>query len=487
MLLELALDADDATRLPRLPALTALKTGRMRTRRVRIAWHDSPDGALAQRGLALAEQLGTWRLERLHPAEASWPPGLPRIVLAEGRAPADICDPLPDPLPAVATFEGHGSTLALGSGGGPLSLTLVQGDLHSLSGRRPVCRVWLDGPDIAVQDLAGSLGRTLRLDVPRAGLAAEAMCAALGAALPPRREGAPELPPDPTVAGAFGHVVGHLTDVILHYAPAAATGENGTEPVHQMRVATRRLRSALKVFRQAVHGPAIDAADAGLKVLAGRLGPTRDWDVFVTETGAAAAAAFPKDARLQRLMSAAERRRRACHAELRTYLESAEFRCLGIELACLSGGQGWQAALDEAELAQLASPLGAFAAHMLHKRMKRLAKPDDNITGLEPASLHAIRLHAKRLRYAAEIFAPLYPGKPRQRFLRRLEALQSRLGVLNDGTVAEALLAQLAGKSGTMTFAAGMVVGFLGARADRARDKASRAWERFRKLPPFWE
>ena len=218
----------------------------------------------------------------------------------------------------------------------------------------------------------------------------------------------------------------------MHFAPTAASGREGPEPVHQMRVAVRRLRSAIKVFGRAVSSPAVDAADAGLKALAAKLAPTRDWDVFATETATSVAAAFPTEPRLKRLLAAVERRRRACHSELREFLASVEFRRLGIELACLAGVQDWPAIVDELGQAELVVALDDFAARVLDKRLKRLTQIDDELASLEPSALHAIRLRAKRLRYAAEIFAPLYPGKPTPRFIRRLGRLQDRLGTLND-------------------------------------------------------
>jgi CHAD domain-containing protein len=484
MQLELVLDPSDATRLSRLPWLKTLRAGRARSRTLHLVWHDSPDGALAAQGLALTEQRGLWRLERLFPDAELWPPGAPPTVLAEGRSPAGLHDPMPDPLPPVASFEGLSRTLTLS---GPLTLTELHGVVRSFAGSRDVCRIVLDGPDPVVQAVALRLTRDIRLEVPRASLAAEATSITRGLKPPARREGAPQLPDGLAIAGAFTYVVSHLTDVILHYAPSAATGEDGPEPVHQMRVATRRLRSALKVFREAVQCEAVTVADAGLKSLADRLGPTRDWDVFVTETGSMITTTFPDDARIQRLLAAAERRRRSCHAELRSFLESAEFRCLGIELACLAGGEAWQATLGDTEQAILATPLDEYAARVLSRRLRRLAKPGDDIDGLEPETLHGIRLHAKRMRYAAEIFAPIYPGKVTQRFIRRLSALQQRLGVLNDGVVAASLLTELVGKSSSHAFAAGMVVGFLGARSANVREKASKAWERFHKVAPFWE
>ncbi len=193
--------------------------------------------------------------------------------------------------------------------------------------------------------------------MPRASLAAEALAVTRGMPSPPRHEGPPNLPAGLSVAAAFAHVVGHLTDVILYFAPSAADGRDGPEPVHQMRVAVRRLRSAIKVFRRAVRCPAVDAADADLKALAARLGPTRDWDVFVTETGAEVGAASRPSGTLHRLLAAAERRRLACHAELRTYLHGAEFRRLGSNWRVLPAARRGRQRLARRRRPSLPSPL----------------------------------------------------------------------------------------------------------------------------------
>ena len=206
--------------------------------------------------------------------------------------------------------------------------------------------------------------------------------------------------------------------------------------------------------------------------------------MFATETAKSVDTAFPTEPRLKRLLAAVERRRRACHNELRAFLASVEFRRLGIELACLAGVQDWPAIVDESGQAELVVALDDFAARVLDKRLKRLTQIDDDLAGLEPHALHAIRLHAKRLRYAAEIFAPLYPGKPTHRFIRRLGRLQDRLGTLNDAAVAASLLGELSG--GSHAFAIGLVLGFVGAHSARTRKRIDQAWLRFHSLEPFW-
>jgi CHAD domain-containing protein len=108
------------------------------------------------------------------------------------------------------------------------------------------------------------------------------------------------------------------------------------------------------------------------------------------------------------------------------------------------------------------------------------------MAALEPETLHAIRLNAKRLRYAAEIFVPLYPAKATHRYLQRLNRLQDRLGKLNDAAVAAGLLAELAGSGGSQ-FASGLVLGFSGAHGSKTRDRLDDTWHKFRRQTPFWD
>jgi CHAD domain-containing protein len=125
-----------------------------------------------------------------------------------------------------------------------------------------------------------------------------------------------------------------------------------------------------------------------------------------------------------------------------------------------------------------------FAAGVLQTRWKKLSHAGKALDDLDDPVLHGVRLKAKRLRYAAEFFAPLFPEKPAVRFIRRLAALQERLGLFNDTTVAEALLRDLSGNPG---YSAGLVLGFTSARRARARPKIADAWARFRRGDPFWE
>ncbi len=468
---------DDAPRLARFRKLAALRSGRPRVRQMRTVWHDTPDAALAAQGLSLAERRHGWRLERSRPDGPGWPPGAPPPLVSDAPDRAT----LPQPLMPWAACEGRAAVHALADGA---SVTVLSGVLRAVASERDVCRVRLDGPEASVVPLALAIAAELRLSVPSCSLADEALSLARNAQPPPRRLGPPVLDPALAVGDAFAQVAGHLADVLLHFC--ALVTDAAPEPVHQARVAMRRLRSALSVFARATECPDVAAVAADLKALGGLLGPARDWDVFTAGAGEDLAAALPDDAPIARLRQAAERRRLAAYRDLRAHLEGPAHRLMGLRLAALSGGAGWRATV--ASEAELSAPLPGFARHVLSRRLKRMTDVGDDLAGLPDEQLHALRLDGKRLRYACEFFAPLFPGKAARRFLARLEELQERLGALNDGVVAASLMAELpAGNSAREhAYAVGAVRGYVAARGERARPKIAAAWSKLRKEQPFW-
>ncbi|HXT82304.1 MAG TPA: CHAD domain-containing protein [Acetobacteraceae bacterium] len=513
--LELALNVEDAGKPALLNGLLKGRVGRSRSQALHVVWHDSPERALAAEGMALSEQRGTWRLEKLSPDGAGWAPGAPPPILeAAGRQDA-LTRRLPDGLTPVAAFDGRQSLTTAATADGPVVVRLTRGSIRTVTAQHPAARLHIEGSDSAVRGLALTLASGMRLSLPTSTLAAEALAVADGKEPRPHRLGAAELPDGiaaeggDAIAQAFRHVLGHLVEVMLHHAAEALSGRNDIEAVHQMRVAVRRARSAIAVFRHALpEGPLTEATQT-LKTLARHLGPTRDWDVFVSETLPAIAGRFPDDARLGRLLAAAERRQRQCRSALHAYLGTSEFRIAMIGLGWFAASAAWHTtatgaapAAEAPTSAQDAAPgaepqpvppagaerppLEVFAEAALERRRKKLVSAGKSIRKLDLPSLHRLRLRTKRLRYAAEVLAGLYGGKAPRRFIHRLAVLQQRLGVLNDGKVAADLLAELGGDSGRHAYAVGLVMGFAAARAMQIRPKALDAWEKFRAAEPFW-
>jgi CHAD domain-containing protein len=466
-------------RLLRAPPLTARREGQVRTSAVRIVWHDTAGAELAAAGLSLAEQGECWQLARLRPNGAGdWHPATPAPVLDEVPEPSQLHRPLAGGLVPVAAFSGRQRVACLA---GPATLTVLEGHLRGVANDRPACRLLLSGPLPDMATLATELSECIDLSVPRAGLAAEAMSVASG--LPPvaRRSGAPRMPPGVAVDEALCIVVSHLADVILHWSRLAPAGET-PEPVHQMRVAVRRLRSAISVFRRAA-GPALDDLAGELKALAAVLGAARDWDVFAEGVGASVGQAFAGDKRVEGLLAAAARRRRDAYAALSATLAGRDFRKLALRLALLPSLRPW--ASDPSACDLLREPARPYASRVLDRRLKHVTASGDSLAMLPAEALHDVRKQVKRLRYAAEFFMPLFAEKPARRFLSRLEKLQQALGTMNDATVARQLMGQLGGGA-DRAFASGAVQGFVAAHSVRAGAEVEHVWAKFRRQAGFW-
>ena len=468
--LEFTLDADDVARLVHWPGMRP-----NRSFAVDMVWHDTPGGVLAGGELSLVSIGPVWRLAALRGNS----PGAIPSIRAEARQ-ADLLGlSLTEPLAPLIGFTGRRQPLrwSEADGGDAVSLGLLNGRLGA---RLEACRLTLDGPAHALPQLAIGLAAELGLRVPLAGLGALAVAAARGEAVTPRALGAPQVGEGLRVSESLAVIVGHLLDVMLHWAsvvPATRT----PEAVHQMRVATRRLRSALSVYKQVAACPEVAALSAPLKICAARLGTARDWDVFLDGLGAKLAASFPDDPRCSAMLKAAGKRRRAAYVDLRTFLAGPDFRTLTVALACAATLRPWDATAATEGLQQ---DTAAFAAGVLARRMKRVRQSGRGIGRLSVPALHELRKDCKRLRYAAEFFASLYSQKRTKRFLQRLSDLQEELGLLNDSAAVSGLMAQLGRLE--RSYAAGLVEGFSAAHAGPARARIEAAWKRFRGADLFW-
>jgi triphosphatase len=474
--LEFNLDPADAARLAKRPGFRA-----GRSFPIDLTWHDTADGVLASEGLALCASAAGWQLSRL---AADTPAGSP-TVLADARRPDLLNHDLPGPLVPLARLHGVRRTVRPGPGSDGL-----QGvELHLLDATMPghvhpgACRLTVVGPAALLTTLSVALAGDLGLRVPQASLAETVLAPALHAATrrqPVRPPGAPQVSQGQPVTDSLAMIAGRLLDVMLHWAALAPTART-PEAVHQMRVATRRLRSALSVFRTVAACPELAALAEPLKLCAAKLGAARDWDVFIEGIGGRLAAAFPDDRRCAAMLRGADRRRRAAYADLRTFISGPEFRTLSVALACTVALRPWDGAAPPEPLHQ---DTNLFAASVLARRLKQVNTAARGLRSLPTPALHELRKDCKKLRYAAEFFSSLFPQKSARRFLARLADLQEALGLLNDSAAVSGLMAQLGRVE--QGYAAGLVEGFSAAAAEPARTRIMAAWKRFREVDAFW-
>jgi CHAD domain-containing protein len=259
------------------------------------------------------------------------------------------------------------------------------------------------------------------------------------------------------------------------------------EGVHQLRVAMRRLRSVLKVFRPVTDAPQGRALDEALQGFLKLLGPARDWDVFLAGIGAEMADLLPDDRRMRALLRAAEAERQTAYKGLAEALDGPAWRALLLAGIAFVLRKPWRDGADPERLERLEAPPQDFAALVLGKRWRKLRKAGEDIEELEPEALHELRLDAKRLRYAAEVMAPIFPSKATRRFQRNLSALQEELGLSNDASVARGLVQHLdRDKDAGRAWAIGIVEGWCLARTTADREAILEIWDKLDTKESFW-
>lgn len=486
--LDFELPHDAAARLGRLPALARWRSGRTRGAPADRIWLDTADGRLAAAGLMVeAPARGPRRLLAcLPPPAGPWHPGQPPAILRtlEGQDPPE--ETQGDPIAPVAAFAGRQHAFRLALPEGPVEGLLLFGHLRSLAADLPAARLSLSGPLAAVRAAALAIAAEIPLLPPRASLAEEGRALAMGVPPRPHRLGAPDTSAAVTAEDAFAHALGHLLEVLRQQTARIRQGAP-PEPVHQSRVALRRLRSVFRVFRPLTDCAALRALDARLREVLAVLGPARDWDVFLGGIAAEVAAAFPEDRRIAALRRAAEAERKAAYAAVLEMLEAPAWRLLLIEAVGTLLARPWRDGAEPDRLAGLDAPVEAYGAAVLERRWHRLRRAGADFESLTAEELHELRLDGKRLRYAAEVFAPVFGMKAGRRFLRRVAALQDGLGLANDAAVARGLAQRLMrnGQAGR-AWAVGVVEGWCEARVAAMRGEARAAWDRLHGKDRFW-
>ncbi|WP_237217117.1 CHAD domain-containing protein, partial [Falsiroseomonas oryziterrae] len=179
--------------------------------------------------------------------------------------------------------------------------------------------------------------------------------------------------------------------------------------------------------------------------------------------------------------------RDAAYAALRPVLDGAAFRRLAWDAVALAETRPWRGEGGAETEERRAEPLPRFAATVLDRRWRRIAGAGAEIGDLPDDEFHALRIEAKRMRYAAELFAPLWGRRRAKRFLARLAEVQEAFGLANDAVVARALMARLNGRGSGLAWAAGVAEGWSLARARRVRRKAADAWEELLAGGIFWD
>ncbi|WP_240545142.1 CHAD domain-containing protein [Sinorhizobium fredii] len=233
-------------------------------------------------------------------------------------------------------------------------------------------------------------------------------------------------------ATAFAHIAAaclkqfRLNEMVLSWSRDA-------DALHQARVSLRRLRSLFSICKSLFADSRFDHLRDELRWLASALGNARNIDVMIKRAS---------DDNLSRRLQAA---RKDAYGAVEASLSSVRARSLMIDLAEWISIRDWRS--GETGAALLVRPSRKFASTVLDKLWKKVARGGRNLIDLDDETRHELRISAKKLRYAAEFFGPLYESKTeakrQKRFIIAMEGLQDQLGSLNDLATAPGMLAEL--------------------------------------------
>ena len=460
---EMKLDVEPGFRLPRLPGRP------LAPRQFLSVYHDTPDHRLARHGVTLR-----CRSEKgQHRWQVKLPRGVARLELEWPGSPSR----LPEGLERLLGVYTRGATL------GPVATlrTRRTGVLVSEHGK-PVAEVVLDS--VAVVDGRKVKRRFREAEIELVGRGDERVLERLAAVL--RENGATEsagtpkvfralgldvevdaTPPDPS-APPLERVLGMMRaqlGAIFAHDPGTRLGRD-SEELHQMRVAVRRLRAVLRAARPMFATKLIAALRAELKWLGTALGERRDLDVMRDYLRSEIAALDVADRGVARaLLRRLERAREQSRADVLAALESPRYLALLDRI---------EDTVAHPPVVDAGVPLADLAAREWRKLRKRMRALPEAPTDEE---LHALRVRAKRARYATELVAGEI-GHAAERFVDRLKKLQDVLGEHQDAVVAEARLRTLARETtGRRTgFVAGLLVERQHARRQAARAALAEIW-----------
>jgi CHAD domain-containing protein len=448
--------------LPHLPG------ERLPARELSSTYHDTPGLRLAAAGITLRHRVergsGAWQLKLPH--------GRDRLELEfEGGAravPAEVTALLTAhlrgarPVP-VARLRTHRAGVLVRAGGRALAEVVVD-SVAVFEGRRIARRfeeLEVELVDGTVSDLRGIVRRLRQAGAVEADLRPK-LFQALD--LPPP-EGDARPARDAPVSEHLGAALRAQYRAIVLHDPGTRLGQD-SEELHQMRVATRRMRAMLRAARPLLDSEWVRALRAELGWLGGALGPVRDLDVLVEHLRADAGALGGEDeGAFLTLILKLEAERAADRDALLAVLADPRYIALVERLD--ADTRASPAARSNRTLRDLA----AREFRRLRKAMRALGAdpPDDE--------LHAARIAVKRARYAAEL-AERSTGRGATAFIREAKVLQDVLGDHQDAAVAEARIRALVGARApaVQAIAAGRVIERQHERRRAARAAYPKAW-----------
>lgn len=438
--LKLEIEAKHADKLRALPMLA----GTPRVERLTSTYFDTPKGKLRRNGWVLrVRRHGDAWIQTVKNA------GDGAGLFAREEWEADVAGPEPD-LRAIAASplkelikphqfrhlvpifrtEVERTSWQLRSRGAVIELSLDEGEIHAGDESAHLGELELELKEGGATALV-SMARRLARHVPaRLGMQSKSergFALARGKRISAAKATPVSLRADASIATGLGAIV---SACLKHYRlnEPLLVKERDSEALHQLRVAVRRLRTALWLFKPVAKDEEFAGFSDQLRIFTRELGAARNIDVIL----ATLAEQDPVRGQL-------EKDRDLLYGRIIRKFGGRKLRNLGLELLAWAHFGEWR------RTSKADKSLMPFALKRLDRLWSNIDQPPGNLSDLSAVERHRLRIMSKKLRYALEFLSePLDGcGKPQQKFIDAAEGLQDSLGLLNDLTTRQELLGPL--------------------------------------------
>lgn len=484
--LKFSLSATEAKRLPGLPLLSGATS---RREHLVSTYYDTPEFVLRNAGFSLrVRRAGRRRILTLKTANrASAGLHTRREIEQAFIARRALYDQISDAgfralidqntgrrLKPVFVSDVERTVWDIKIGRAHVELALDKGTLQADKRSTAISELEIElkrGTPASLYDFAETLLEDLPLSPENRSKSERGYRLAGAPATPPRKARPPALEPDARAHDAARQI---LTECLQHIDAnsAGVVHERDPEYLHQVRVGIRRMRAALAVFAPVLPAALLEEIAAELRWLMQEVGPARDWDVFVHETlrGDMFADMEARD----ELAQSARRKSAAALRRARSALGSPRYASIMVQLG------SWLVTREKRTPDSDSPRVRELASGVLDKRHRRLHKRGKHFASLNDEDRHEVRVAAKKLRYAAEFFTPLFDRASVQPYLAALEGLQDVLGTLNDIAVTAGLIESLLGSIEDPVQKA------LKRRRKQEMRKLDDVWRQYARAKPFW-
>lgn len=283
-----------------------------------------------------------------------------------------------------------------------------------------------------------------------------------------------------------------ITSTLNHFVAnwAALRETDAPESVHQLRVALRRMRSALGIFRRVIALPELEDIRSEARRIASALGPARECDAFRQNALSGPLSGQAEQVRgALPLLEAVAKRREESYAEARRVIDDPAASLFVLRVQNLVFTRAWRTALAPQDLGLLTTPGKIYAATVLDRLLKRALKRGKHMPDMPDEERHDVRIALKNLRYAAEFFGSLFAdAKGLRNYLGLVADLQEDLGAHNDAATAKSFIEglQLPPEPGTH-FATGYLLGWYRHATMVADGHLAKKWKAFKRADVFWD